>query len=70
VLSHIFEPFFTSRQDGSGNGLGLAITHRIIKDHGGRIVATSDGPGRGSQFRVTLPVKSHEKKQQRQYQAA
>ena len=70
TLARIFEPFFTSRQDGSGNGLGLAITHRIIEDHGGRIVATSDGPGCGSQFRVTLPIKQNEEKQQREYQAA
>ena len=70
TLGRIFEPFFTSRQDGSGNGLGLAITHRIIEDHGGRIVATSDGPGRGSQFRVTLPIEQNEKEQQREYQAA
>ena len=70
TLSRVFEPFFTSRQDGSGNGLGLAITHRIIEDHGGRIVATSDGPGCGSQFRVTLPTTQNEEKQQREYQAA
>lgn len=70
TLARIFEPFFTSRKDGSGNGLGLAITHRIIEDHGGRIVATSDGPGCGSQFRVTLPIQQHEKEQQAEYQAA
>ncbi len=70
VLSHVFEPFFTSRLDGKGNGLGLAITHRVVTDHGGRIVATSDGPGRGSQFRVTLPIKQYEKEPQREYQAA
>ncbi len=70
TLARIFEPFFTSRQDGQGNGLGLAITHRIVEDHGGRIVATSDGPGCGSQFRVTLPIQQHENKKQRELQAA
>ena len=56
VLENLFEPFFTRRKDGSGTGLGLSITHRIVTQHGGKLTAHSDGPGRGSSMRVELPV--------------
>ena len=58
VVENLFEPFFTQRKDGKGTGLGLSISHRIISDHGGTIDAASDGPGRGSTFRVILPRNS------------
>ncbi len=56
VLKNVFEPFFTRRKHGVGTGLGLSITHRIVSEHHGRIEASSDGPGRGSTFRVELPI--------------
>ena len=55
VIQNLYEPFFTDKLNGKGTGLGLSITHRIVGDHGGRIEATSDGPGCGSTFRVHLP---------------
>jgi signal transduction histidine kinase len=68
VMKHLFEPFFTRRRDGQGTGLGLCITSRLVQDHGGQIVPSSDGPGRGSRFRVTLPLvaKNEQEHEERQ----
>jgi signal transduction histidine kinase len=48
----IFEPFVTTKRDGVG--LGLALTKRIVEDHGGRI-GFERGPGKGSTFWIELP---------------
>lgn len=55
VLQKIFDPFFTTKPTGQGTGLGLPICHRIVTEHGGRLAATSAGPGQGSTFRLSLP---------------
>lgn len=52
TLDRIFEPFYTTK--GSGTGLGLALAHRIVERHRGRMEVTSK-PGTGTRVRVCLP---------------
>jgi CheY-like chemotaxis protein len=54
---HIFEPFFTTKGLGKGTGLGLSVVHGIVTRHGGRVFLDSI-PGRGSAFKVVLPLRS------------
>ena len=57
VLPHIFDPFFTTKETQQSTGLGLAVAHSIVEQHGGEIVVNST-PGKGSEFRVRLPLEA------------
>jgi PAS domain S-box-containing protein len=52
VLPRIFEPFYTTKQDGTG--LGLAVVHQIVEEHGGSVTCQSI-LGKGTTFRIRLP---------------
>ena len=56
IVKDIFKPFFTTKAVGSGSGLGLYISHEIIKKHEG-LISVSSIPGRGTTFTIDLPVK-------------
>ncbi|MSQ01732.1 MAG: two-component sensor histidine kinase [Myxococcales bacterium] len=53
AMVHLFEPFFTTKPLGEGTGLGLAVAHGIVRDHGGTLVAEARSGG-GARFVVRL----------------
>ncbi|MEY2579395.1 MAG: two-component system, cell cycle sensor histidine kinase and response regulator CckA, partial [Verrucomicrobiota bacterium] len=56
VKSHIFEPFFSTKERGKGTGLGLSVVYGVVNNHRGFVQVESE-PGAGTSFIVYLPVK-------------
>ena len=59
ILERIFEPYFTTKPEGVGTGLGLNVARDIARAHGGEITVAST-PGEGATFTVRLPLEAGE----------
>ena len=53
-LARIYNPFFTTKPEGRGTGLGLSVTYGIVQEHGG-VLGCESAPGQGTRFRLLLP---------------
>ena len=53
-LQRLCDPFFTTKQDSGGTGLGLSVTFSLVQAHGGRLEFDSE-PGRGTRATVSFP---------------
>jgi two-component system, NtrC family, sensor histidine kinase HydH len=67
ILPIIFTPFVSTKE--SGTGLGLAVTKRLVEEHGGKIVACNRPEG-GARFVITLPASPIEVKEDADAEAA
>jgi signal transduction histidine kinase len=56
-LPYIFEPFYSTKNDYKGTGLGLAVAYGIIKQHRGKIFVENTS-AEGTTFKITLPIKN------------
>ena len=55
IIDKIFDPYFTTKKIGEGSGMGLAVVHGIVKNHGGAI-RVNNRPGNGAMFTLFFPV--------------
>jgi len=55
VMSHIFDPLYTTKDRGQGTGLGLVIVNQVVTELGGTVEVESN-LGRGTRFRLTFPA--------------
>jgi len=55
IIDFIFEPYFTTKAQGEGSGLGLAMVNGIVESYGGKVTAKSS-PDQGSRFTIYLPI--------------
>ncbi|GAB4394156.1 MAG: hypothetical protein Tsb0032_16710 [Kiloniellaceae bacterium] len=69
IRNRIFEPFFTTKDIGEGTGVGLAVSHRIVEAHDGRISVEST-PGSGTVFTLALPASEQASAREPERQAA
>ncbi len=67
-LPKLFTPFFTTKAEGKGTGLGLAVAYGIVKMHCGDIVAESEN-GKGTTFIVTIPLEQQEARESLKWQS-
>nr|WP_232371223.1 HAMP domain-containing sensor histidine kinase [Desulfogranum marinum] len=55
IQGRLFDPFYTTKEEGEGTGLGLSVAYGIIQQHRGKITVRSE-PGQGASFFISLPL--------------
>ncbi len=69
VMDHIFEPYFTTKEQGKGAGMGLAIVHGLVQGSGGKIFVAST-IGQGTTFRIFFPQALNKAEEEAPHQRA